>query len=82
MGGFEFIGKNVNRENVVWSKSVRGWKSEWRGYNERSYDRERVGRWGSGGGWRGDDVLEKPSMSDTSFGGSVDGDESDELMVL
>jgi len=66
MDGFEFSGKNLNLENVVWYKSLPAWKSEWRGYNERAYEGERKGRWG---GWVGrNDADEKPSMSDTTFG--------------
>jgi hypothetical protein len=51
LGDFEFFGKEVVRERVVWPKSVPGWKSQWRGFNERAYESERVGRWDGGSGW-------------------------------
>jgi len=80
MGGFDFVGKKVERKNVMWSKSVRGWKSAWRGFNDQSYERERVGRWGRGGGWGGDDVDEGPSTSDTTAGGdSAEEGEGEEI---
>jgi hypothetical protein len=73
MGGFDFVGVEENRKNVVWSKSVKGWKAEWRSINERSYERERVSRWGRG--WAGDTVNDKPSFSDTTYGGHPDEDD-------
>ena len=78
MRGFDFQGVCVNRENVVWSKSVKHWKAQWRRLNERSYESERVSRWG--GRWTWDDTPDKPSLSDTSGGDSVpdDMDEDDD----
>jgi hypothetical protein len=76
MGDFEFFGKEVDRGNIVWSKSVPGWKSQWRGFNERAYESERVGRWS--GGWGRAHADDKPSISDTTGGeDSAEGDESD-----
>jgi hypothetical protein len=77
MEGFDFVGVKVNRKNVVWPKYVKGWKAEWRGINERSYESERVGRWGRGR--VSDSVDDKPSVSDTTSGGDPDDlDEDDQ----
>jgi hypothetical protein len=56
IGKFEFLGKNIPRENVVWCKSVAYWSywnNHWEGYNEGlgTYERPSVSRWGRGGGW-------------------------------
>jgi hypothetical protein len=64
MGGFDFVGVNANRKNVAWYKSVKSWKAMWRGINERSYEVERISRWGSG--CARDPRPDKPSLSDTS----------------
>ena len=68
VGGFEFVGKQDDESlrRVVWQKSVKGWKSKWRGINKRSYESARIARWGK---WGGDPAPDKPSLSDTSGGG-------------
>ncbi|KDR85353.1 hypothetical protein GALMADRAFT_204831 [Galerina marginata CBS 339.88] len=63
---FEFIGKKVPRQNIIWSRSVRSWKDEYNGINDRSYEHARTARWGGGGGWYGgDDSGDASSNSDT-----------------
>jgi hypothetical protein len=77
MGGFDFVGVKVNRKNVAWGKSVKGWKVEWRGINERAYENERVSRWGRG--WTQAAADDKPLISDTTAKGSSDGLDEDDL---
>ncbi|RDB19989.1 hypothetical protein Hypma_013077 [Hypsizygus marmoreus] len=76
MGEFEFAGKKVPRRNVVWVKSVDGWKNEWRGINIRSYESARVGRWG-GGWYQGDDSGYATPNSDTDPGKGSEDEEDD-----
>lgn len=71
-----FVGTNVKKQNVVWVKYLKGWKSEWRGYNDDAYEAERVGRWGT---WYGGRVKpDEPADSDTSGGDEQSKDESED----
>lgn len=62
---FDFVGTRVEESlrNVVWSKYVRGWKSEYRNMDARAHDREGIERWGK---WGGEAVPERPAESDTT----------------
>ena len=73
-GGFDFVGKKVERKNVMWSKSVPGWKRQWRGFNQSSYESESVRRWGK---WAPEGVPDQPSMSDTTACGGDGSDDED-----
>jgi hypothetical protein len=76
MAGFDFVGMQDDETSrrVVWQKSVKGWKKEWRGINERSYESENIARWGK---WGGDPAPDKPYRSDTSVGGGEDSGSDD-----
>ncbi|KAJ6618829.1 hypothetical protein B0H10DRAFT_2217322 [Mycena sp. CBHHK59/15] len=72
MGDFDFAGKKLEgaQGKIVGPKSLRAWKSGWRGINQGAYDRESRARWG---GWGGDeDEGEKPAGSDTTQGAESD----------
>ncbi|KAG6917551.1 hypothetical protein DXG01_002018 [Tephrocybe rancida] len=80
-GTFEFIGKKVPKQNVVWSRYVDSWKRQYREINSRSYEAANRARWG---GWHdpGSDG-DLTSNSDTSpedrdLDGSEDDEEEDE----
>jgi hypothetical protein len=77
MDGFEFVGKQDDEtlRRALWQKYVKGWKKEWRGINERSYESARIARWGK---WGGDPAPDKPSLSDTSVGGEDSGSGGDD----
>ncbi|KAI0027547.1 hypothetical protein K488DRAFT_90731 [Vararia minispora EC-137] len=50
---------------VMWSKSIRGWKDRWRGYNSRSCNAAAARRWGQ---WHPDrDFKERAADSDTTL---------------
>lgn len=72
MDGFDFVGKKAHTPNVIWYKSVRQWKDEWRMYNDSAYNCENVARWGK---WGGEPKKEGPMESDTTEAGSDDDEE-------
>ena len=78
--GTPFFGTENRQKsrNVVWIKSVSGWKRIWRGMNSRAYDAGSRARWGK---WSGDEgYTERAADSDTSGprGASLDPEDSDE----
>jgi hypothetical protein len=78
VGPFDFAGKKVGgpEGKVEGLKALRKWKAQWRGINERAYNRENIERWGKWGG-DGDDA-EQPAGSDTSEGAESRSDEEHE----
>ncbi|KAJ7461491.1 hypothetical protein FB451DRAFT_1371227 [Mycena latifolia] len=71
LGNFDLAGTKLEgTKGKVAPKSVREWKTTWRGINPRAYERENRARWG---GWGGDeDDGERPAGSDTTEGGESD----------
>jgi hypothetical protein len=64
MGDFDFVGVKDNSasKKIVWPKYVPGWKREYRGINQTSYEAASRARWG---GWGGDEEHERSDNSDT-----------------
>ncbi|KAJ6490486.1 hypothetical protein DFH09DRAFT_1377362 [Mycena vulgaris] len=73
LGNFDFAGIRLEgAKGKVSPKSVREWKSTWRGINPRAYERENRARWGAWGG--DDDDGEQPAGSDTTEGRESEGE--------
>ncbi|KAJ7286247.1 hypothetical protein C8J57DRAFT_1287137 [Mycena rebaudengoi] len=80
IGTITFLGGGNFKAHMDWTwgrlKALRKWKAQWRGINERAYNRENIERWGKWGG-DGDDA-EQPAGSDTSEGAESRSDEEHE----
>ncbi len=67
LGHFDLVGKldKASSRNPVSSETVAGWKDEYWSLNDSNYERERVGRWGGGRGWKYGGENGEESNSDT-----------------
>lgn len=78
LGKHNFVGSKGPRGNVVWSKSIPGWKEEYYAHNDEAYESQNASRWGGSGGWGYRSDVRQETNSDTASGEEFSEEESED----